>query len=447
MLGQDQHASCVWRACDPYTTEAVHGVEGNGQSSNCGRTNKDGVDFVKAEHPHYGRYLALYQTPQEANGCKDCRFFMMCKGQCPGTSLDGDWRNRSELCGVWKQVFSHLEQKLIQRQQEPLSIHPQRALIERHMFEQWANGHNIPIHACISEFASTKQVTNTVETTRAFHIPPFVRHAFVGEAQRSIWQPRLTAIHTDLARLGVLAVNSKVIPLAQVSVSPSQVFEIHNLAATDGLHARLLFNSAHTQREKMVIGGEQITAQYQAAWKAQDHALLDQLAGLPSCCQAAHQRLLLTGYSDPAWLLLAANPTQASTEVDLHAPPLLNMLLKPLDINLLGYQPCHPNCEASQPLANELIALGYASGMTKTMDWLAEILDWPAEWSALHGIAELKTGIIKVSYNTDFTHEKQTIRYHGHTLAANAVRGLSFAYRKPPNQRRTLAVRTTAISI
>ena len=69
LLGQDRHTSCVWRACDPYTTEAVRGIEGNGQSSNCGRTNKDGIDFVKAERPGYERYLALYQTPQEHSGC------------------------------------------------------------------------------------------------------------------------------------------------------------------------------------------------------------------------------------------------------------------------------------------------------------------------------------------------------------------------------------------
>ena len=33
----------------PYTTRAVQGVEGHGQRSNCGRTNKDGIDFVKAD--------------------------------------------------------------------------------------------------------------------------------------------------------------------------------------------------------------------------------------------------------------------------------------------------------------------------------------------------------------------------------------------------------------
>lgn len=66
LLARDQQATCVWRACDPYTTEAVRGVEGHGQRSNCGRTNKDGIDFHKANTPGYERYLALYHTPQES---------------------------------------------------------------------------------------------------------------------------------------------------------------------------------------------------------------------------------------------------------------------------------------------------------------------------------------------------------------------------------------------
>src|ERR1035441_1595519 len=65
LLGKDRNATCIWRGCDPHTTAAVSGVEGHGQRSNCGRTNKDGIDFAKAEFPGYERYLALYHADQE----------------------------------------------------------------------------------------------------------------------------------------------------------------------------------------------------------------------------------------------------------------------------------------------------------------------------------------------------------------------------------------------
>jgi uncharacterized protein len=147
LLGQDHGAACVWTACDPYTTAAVQGVEGHGQSSNCGRTNKDGVDFTKADRPGYERYLALYHTPQDYGGCQGCRFFLMCKGQCPGTAIDGDWRNRTEHCETWKQLFRLLEERLLDQGQFPLSAHPGRIRVEQAMLNAWAAGNNPSIHS------------------------------------------------------------------------------------------------------------------------------------------------------------------------------------------------------------------------------------------------------------------------------------------------------------
>jgi uncharacterized protein len=140
LLGDDLSTSCVWNACDPYTTPAVRGVEGQGQRSNCGRTNKDGIDFGKANTPGYERYIALYQTPQKSGGCSGCRFFLMCKGQCPGTAIDGDWRNRTEHCEVWKAVYARLESDLLGEGKAPLSLSPHRERVERQIIDAWSHG-------------------------------------------------------------------------------------------------------------------------------------------------------------------------------------------------------------------------------------------------------------------------------------------------------------------
>jgi uncharacterized protein len=138
LVGNERDASCVWRACDPYATAAVRGIEGNGQSSNCGRTNKDGVDYLKADQRGYERYIALYHTPPEHGGCQGCRFFLMCKGQCPGTAIGGDWRNKTEHCSIWKSLFATLEQQLIREGETPLSIHPLREQKEAEALARWA---------------------------------------------------------------------------------------------------------------------------------------------------------------------------------------------------------------------------------------------------------------------------------------------------------------------
>jgi uncharacterized protein len=143
LLGRDSRTSCVWNACDPYTTASVRGVEGFGQRSNCGRTNKDGIDFVKADVPGFERYIALHATPHELGGCADCRFFLMCKGQCPGTAIDGDWRNRSEHCEVFLALFELIEQELIEEGYAPLSLDPLRRAIEQLMLSAWSEGANI----------------------------------------------------------------------------------------------------------------------------------------------------------------------------------------------------------------------------------------------------------------------------------------------------------------
>ncbi|MCO7188397.1 MULTISPECIES: radical SAM protein [unclassified Pseudoalteromonas] len=160
LTGQDSKTSCVWRACDPYTTNAVRGVEGFGQSSNCGRTNKDGIDFVKSEQPGYERYIALFHTPQANGGCQGCRFFSMCKGQCPGTSINGDWRNRTEYCAVWFKIFEKLEQQLIDAGKDPLSLSSKRSEIEAFYLDAWANRQNPSIEYILYLMQQKEGVNN-----------------------------------------------------------------------------------------------------------------------------------------------------------------------------------------------------------------------------------------------------------------------------------------------
>jgi uncharacterized protein len=106
---RNPHVSCIWNHCDPATTAAVHGVSPDGTLSNCGRTNKDGVNWVKADTPGFERYLLLRQTPQDVGGCAGCEYFIFCKGQCPGTAIDGDWRNRTVDCRLWYALFERIE--------------------------------------------------------------------------------------------------------------------------------------------------------------------------------------------------------------------------------------------------------------------------------------------------------------------------------------------------
>lgn len=139
---RDDKVSCVWRACDTYDTAAVQSIGAQGQITNCGRTAQDGVDFLKSNQHGYERYLALYHTPQEYGGCQSCRFFLACKGYCPGTAIENDWRNRTEHCTLLMKLFEHSEQELVNAGKTPLSLRPDRLALEQAMLAAWASGEN-----------------------------------------------------------------------------------------------------------------------------------------------------------------------------------------------------------------------------------------------------------------------------------------------------------------
>lgn len=130
-----KEASCIWHACDPYTTPAVHGIGPDGSLSNCGRVVKDGVDYRKGDTPGHERQLALYYTPQTFGGCRGCRFFLACKGSCPGEGIGGDWRSRTDHCGTLKTIFSEQEEILKREGIVPLSLSPEREKLELIMLD------------------------------------------------------------------------------------------------------------------------------------------------------------------------------------------------------------------------------------------------------------------------------------------------------------------------
>lgn len=113
-------ANCVWNSCDPLTTPAVQGIGADGNPSNCGRVNKDGIDWMKTEGHGYERTYILHNTPQEHGGCKDCNYFFACSGQCPGTAIDDDWRNRTRDCRFWYNLIEYIEKdmELVTRYEE-----------------------------------------------------------------------------------------------------------------------------------------------------------------------------------------------------------------------------------------------------------------------------------------------------------------------------------------
>ncbi|MHA2377072.1 MAG: radical SAM protein, partial [Candidatus Thorarchaeota archaeon] len=119
-LKTGQGGTCIYQGCDPCNSIAVKGFGPNGESTNCGRVNKEGIDWIKTEDMGSTRSDILCQTPQEDGGCQGCEFWYACKGHCPGTGIGGDWRNRTVYCSVLKRLMRYLlEEQGIKLMEQP----------------------------------------------------------------------------------------------------------------------------------------------------------------------------------------------------------------------------------------------------------------------------------------------------------------------------------------
>jgi uncharacterized protein len=103
--------TCVYNNCDPCNTRAVSGIGANGEPTNCGRVNKEGIDFLKASDHLPIRGHVLQSTTQEMGGCQGCEYWYACQGNCPGTGIHGDWRNRTIHCSILKKLMAFLLEK------------------------------------------------------------------------------------------------------------------------------------------------------------------------------------------------------------------------------------------------------------------------------------------------------------------------------------------------
>jgi radical SAM protein with 4Fe4S-binding SPASM domain len=435
LSGQDSGVGCTWRACDPYTTEAVQGVEGNGQSSNCGRTNKEGIGFTKAAEAGYERYLALYRTPQSDNGCAGCRFFLMCKGQCPGTSVDGDWRNRTEHCEEWKHLFRLIERRMILAGKIPLTIQPVRFELEKYQILAWEKGENPSISRSLAEYR--KQQACAGDTASAGSPKPKARVSWVGEIAREKWQRRLERLPEAIEEITVHTAHANDERCAVRLVPASSFHRLLKLAEEQGMAAAILpaealprgicTRPAEAMTGVFLAGAPGAVANAQVAWANRDLPAFHALLNLPVCC-ARHS---------PDWNSSPGLPDAAYSAEGIPVHPLLS----PLGISALAVEPCRLDCPSALEAAAQWLDLAAAHGYAVEAGWLRECFSWAISWSELHGVTEVKTPLFKMCFQTGSNPRARLIRRAGTSDAVEgSIAGLTFPYAAPVHHARLVEI-------
>jgi 2-polyprenyl-3-methyl-5-hydroxy-6-metoxy-1,4-benzoquinol methylase len=118
--------------------------------------------------------------------------------------------------------------------------------------------------------------------------------------------------------------------------------------------------------------------------------------------------------------------------------PFANILWRWLGVRAVPHLPCRFDCAATIEFAECLLALARNNGYSQEAEWIEEILTWPVEWSALHGIAEIKSPLMKLSTRTDATAGKWVVQWAGTDYPKEGAVGLHFPFRPPKKSRISL---------
>jgi hypothetical protein len=183
---------------------------------------------------------------------------------------------------------------------------------------------------------------------------------------------------------------------------------------------------------RVVLGRAPDVATFQRAWVANDHDCMGDLLGYPPCCRQAYARRDAGSHSlDPTWPIFVdtIRATGQDPQSPVSAPPVSNMLWRQLGLRAIPHLPCRFDCPKTGELGLRFLDAAGQAGFHDEAGWLEEILSWPVQWSALHGIAEIKTPVLKMSARTDATGNKLTVRWEGSRYPEEGPIGVAFPYK------------------
>ncbi len=283
-----------------------------------------------------------------------------------------------------------------------------------------------------------------------FVLPDFTRLSWVSEKAREVWQPRLHRIAHAWADIEWVSILSGVRCCALTQLSPEALVASAARWAEHGLIAlplRVEGRSESPYRStppepksgkpvalRVVVGALPHVVRFRRAWEASDHDEIAGFLGYPSCCRDFFRELWVKRrYVDTTWGMSVgtARPSLPVTTLEVSGPPMANILWRWMGVRAVPHLPCRFDCDATVTFAERLREVGIKAGYAEEMEWIGEILSWPVEWSALHGIAEVKTPLLKVSTRTDATPHKYTVRRQGSGYPEEALQGLSFPWKTP----------------
>lgn len=286
-----------------------------------------------------------------------------------------------------------------------------------------------------------------------FLLPDFSRVIWHSANAKSAWADRISKINSAWALAEREAVVTGLRSSCLTFVDPQHLSEVSLWAAVRGLvvlpvatqgmsnqysATPLAYAAGRPWHYRIVLTKPKLAAQWAEVWTnvaqaADNNKNIGELLGYPSCCQDFFELTWVQRQGvDTTWQMAEGTPGVEVKERVLRigddTPPESNIILRWLGARLVPHLPCSFNCSATVQSGKQFAELMRRDN-PEALDWLYEMLDWPVEWSALHGIAQVKTPVLTVSTRTDSTAEEYVVRKAGKRYPGEGASGLRFPFR------------------
>ena len=298
-------------------------------------------------------------------------------------------------------------------------------------------------------------------------LPEWTRTMWSSEEAKAAWQPRIDAINGAWTLIERWSVVEGTRGSCLTFAEPEDLPEVTQWAAKNGLvvlpMAQVGSLGCYSATPQAVTAGErwqyrialtrpEFVDAWLEAWNTGRDASNDEeigkLLGFPECCRAFFRRIWVDEkFLDTTWPMAVNSGYSLGDDLDrllevggvreVKIPELpieANILLRWLGVRLVTHLPCAFNCKETIERAKVFEQVGRDHGFGDAMGWTREMLAWPLEWSALHGIAEIKTPVLKISSRTDMTAQKYVVQKWGSGYPDEGAIGLRFPYKTKPDQ-------------
>ncbi len=262
-----------------------------------------------------------------------------------------------------------------------------------------------------------------------FELPPFSRVTWASAALRSKWGERIARVRRALEGGARPSRWRGILSSRTVKVYPYQEADWAAEARALGLDVRRLEALPGDWAFDEELRSGKAVLLYIGPRETVERALDADGLGAPPCCALQAEKMKpLALRSKEMVLWVSSVPDSAPGCVVLPQTWETNLFWHGIGVSLLPHVPCSMACERSRTLARELVLRMETSHLEEEAAWLRELLSWSLSWSALHGIAELKTPVFKACISTDATAGRHELQLEG-SRPEDAAAGVGFPYR------------------